>query len=527
MKSLNIDELTIEQKIGQLFVVRTSVLYEEDKEFIFEMLEKGCVGGIQVPVLPGCEERIKEIKAHADYPVLICADMEQGFQLSDYQIPSNIALAMTANEELAYQFGAVTAIEAKKRGYNTVWSPVVDILDGNAMCRVPRVFGSDVDLISKMGTAMLRGFYDNGMLASMKHWPCPTDGTTDGHVFAKKGTALTEKDLREKVMKPYKYAMDNLGLKAVMSGHSFWPNIDPDYVGTLSEKLIGILRNEGYDGLIFTDSFAMMGVLQRYGEENCCALAIRAGNDMVLPNYRTNFKKSYEELLTAYKNGVFSEERLNEAVRRVIEAQNFTLTPATATEVSDYQKECFKQIRKDSVCVVKDDNVDLKLSENTKKLFVVMTENIYKDDNGVTLEIGDHSGINDTNIDAVKESILKRFPGSDIKIISQFPSPPQIEAVCSAAVNAKDVIYITCVSSTSYRIGENLTEPVENLMLSMDYRLAAVVHLGNPYCLERVTHFPRYVMSVGGKENSIDLALSALAGEYEPKGKLPFKITLK
>ena len=179
------------------------------------------------------------------------------------------------------------------------------------------------------------------------------------------------------------------------------------------------------------------------------------------------------------------------------------------------------------MCATKDDDVSLKLDENTKKLFVVMTANVYKGESDVSLEIGDTCGIDDNNIDKVKESILKRFPDSEIRAICQFPSPAQIEAVCSTAAQCDEVIYITCVSSTSYRIGENLTENVENLMLSMDYRLSAIVHLGNPYCLERVPHFPRYLTSVGGREKSIENSLAALAGEYVPTGKLPFELNLK
>ena len=86
MKELNINELSLEQKIGQLFVVRklgdTTDPY--NREFVYEMMEKGCVGGIQVACDESCDEAIKEIKSHADYPLLICNDMEKGFPLSEY-----------------------------------------------------------------------------------------------------------------------------------------------------------------------------------------------------------------------------------------------------------------------------------------------------------------------------------------------------------------------------------------------------------------------------------------------------------
>ena len=93
MKGLNINELTLEQKIGQLFVVRNYV-DEEDRAFVYEMLKKRAVGGIQVRAVPGCEEETARIREIADYPVLICADMERGFPASPYQIPSMLSLGI-------------------------------------------------------------------------------------------------------------------------------------------------------------------------------------------------------------------------------------------------------------------------------------------------------------------------------------------------------------------------------------------------------------------------------------------------
>ena len=199
MKRLNIHELTTEQKIGQLFVVRNYV-NDEDREFVYEMLEKRAVGGVQIRVNDDCKAEAERVQSHADYPVLICADMERGFPLSQWQIPSMLSLGITCDEELAYQVGAVTAIEAKRHGFNTVWGPVVDLKNGNAMCKIPRILGSDPEHVAKMGTALLKGYCDNGMIASAKHWPIPLDETKDGHAF-KSLSEMTEQDILDVVIK--------------------------------------------------------------------------------------------------------------------------------------------------------------------------------------------------------------------------------------------------------------------------------------------------------------------------------------
>ena len=86
---------------------------------------------------------------------------------------------------------------------------------------------------------------------------------------------------------------------------------------------------------------------------------------------------------------------------------------------------------------------------------------------------------------------------------------------------------MTFCSSGAYRIGENLTENVVNLMDSMSEKISAVIHLGNPYAMERIPHVPRVVMSIGSNNDSIDNTFAVLAGEYEPKSKIPLKLKLK
>ena len=66
--------------------------------------------------------------------------------------------------------------------------------------------------------------------------------------------------------------------------------------------------------------------------------------DMVLPNYRLTFKQSFDYLMKAYKEGVFSEERLNDAVRHVLAAQEKTLKKPSMTRIDDKLKNIIEEI---------------------------------------------------------------------------------------------------------------------------------------------------------------------------------------
>ena len=524
MKPLKLEELTLEQKLGLVITARR-IDEGEDREFLFDMIRKRAVGGIQVPCGPQTAEYMAEIKAAADYPILIGADMEKGCPLSDLQIPSQMSLAAIDDEELAYQFGAVSAIEAKRCGFNMIWGPIVDILDGPCDCIVNRSLGDDAARTSRIAAAILKGYFDNGVFATAKHWAGMRDITKDPHMFPN-DSRLTKEDILNTDIKPYLFAMKEGVLTGIMTGHVQYVNIDPVYPTTLSEKMISILREAGFDGLVLTDSFAMIGIRQRFGEEACYGLAIKAGNDMILPNYRISFRESYNMLKNAYEKGAFSEERLNDAVRHVIAAQNLTLKEPTATEPSDYQRKCFERIGRECITLVKDDDVSVKLDENKKKLFIIVSANSYNDPTGESYEITDLGSINSSNVGIIIDAIKQRYPESDCVIVNQLPSPYQNEVACTAATEADEVVFINFTLSRSYLGSESLTEHISNLMLSMEQKLAAVVQLGNPYTMQDAPHFPRYVFAMGGNTASVANCLDVLTGREEAKGKLPIKLKL-
>ena len=177
--------------------------------------------------------------------------------------------------------------------------------------------------------------------------------------------------------------------------------------------------------------------------------------------------------------------------------------------------------------MVKDDNVCAQLDKNSKKLFVLLTENYYKDNSGMPFEITNNEGIDDENIETVKQIVLEKFPNSLIEVANLYPCAQQVEAVCKAAIEVEEVIFVTYSACKCYSLGGDFTPRIIYLMEAVKDKLAGVIHIGNPYPLEAIPHVPRIIISVGGRENSIEKGLAILNGEYMPKGKLPFKLTLK
>jgi beta-N-acetylhexosaminidase len=190
----------------------------------------------------------------------------------------------------------------------------------------PRKISDDPARVCKGAEIISQVYANNSFMNCGKHYPGGHDAPYDTHMREGIST-VSEEELIKTDLAPYLELAEKGLLPCIMTGHTVYPAVDPEYPASLSKKVIDLIRDRGYDGLIFTDSFAMMGILQKYGEENVYGMALAAGNDIVLPNFRHSSRECFQMLVQNYKDGLFSEQRLNEAVRRVLAAQDFISDP--------------------------------------------------------------------------------------------------------------------------------------------------------------------------------------------------------
>ncbi len=521
MKPLKPEELTLEQKIGQLIIVR-SFIDEADRKYIMEMTEKKSVGGFQIGYTPDCKELIAEINSRAGYPILICANMEYGFAGTKTKFPAQLGLSASNDPELVYKAARVAAIETKSYGFNMIWGPVVDYSGFGKICKNTRTFGDDPETVSRFAAAVVKAYADEGVLATAKHFPGGSDGKGDNHLGLT-SSDFTLDELYEKDLVPYLELFKASELPAMMTTHKIFRNIDPDYPATLSKTMIGIARKEGFDGLIQTDSLAMMGVCQAFGEKECLGLSIAAGCDQVLPNYRLPFKDAYNALMEAYEKGIITDERLDEAVRRIIEAQNKTLKSASCSELSQEHYDTIEELNKKGLCFIGKDGAIPELSKDGKKVFVLCSENEYPYDSTENPELEEKDTFAYKNVVKQAEMVKEYFPEAETIIISEYPNHVQNEKVALAASQADEVVFCTFCRPHSYLGSDGITNRVEYLIKSNPKKTAAVLHIGNPYEISKLIDVPRVFLGhLGG--DSLKYTLKALKGEFVPTGKLPITL---
>lgn len=524
MKNLRLEELTTEQKLGMLLCARSFAQNDpEDLEFTLGLIRNHALGCVQVPI--GRTDIMEKVKAAADYPIIIIADMEMGYPKSELPPIPMMALSACDRPEYYRAFARSVVTDAKKAGYNGMWGPVIDVLLTNGPCKVYRDFSDDPLEVARAAEEIAQVCANNHFLSCGKHYPGGDFGDIDTHM-ANVASATTRDELINKTLVPYLKLMEKGLLPTIMSGHGTHADIDPDLPASLSKKTIDLIRDRGFDGVCFTDSFAMMAILQKYGEENVLGMAIAAGNDIVLPNYRSTNRRSYELLCRNYADGAFSEERLNQAVRRVLAAQAFVgQEPEQPDLLTDTDVENYYAIGRDCITAITDEGVDVALPvDNKDRLFVIVGD---KSDVEAGKVKGEAIARNWYCPDLIEQRIQEDFPEAEIAWLPEYADANDNDRVLVAATRHKEVVVVCYCTTRPYLGTDCMTRRAEAMINALIYsgKVSAVVHFGNPFAQQPIKHVPRRLFGYMMPQSQ-QYAIDVLAGKLPARGRLPFNVEL-
>ena len=327
--------LTLEQKVGQLFIVRPDAL---DLTLAQETINDAKADGVTeltdamrdalrtYPVGGICQfgknitdpEQIKrfndDLQAASQTPLFITVD-EEGGRVS--RLANNPAFDLPQ-----YKNGAIPDARAmgqdiggylKQYGFNMDFAPVADVnTNPDNPVIGDRSFSSDAETAARMVADAAQGLRENGILPTLKHFPGHGDTKEDSHT----ALAVTHKTLAELQDCEFLPFAADTGLHAVMVGHIAAPNVTGDMTpATLSPALVGLIP-DAENTLIVTDSLAMDAITAAYTPGEAAVLALQAGCDVLLmPN---GLPEAYNAVLQAVKDGTISEERLDRSVDKIL-----------------------------------------------------------------------------------------------------------------------------------------------------------------------------------------------------------------
>ncbi len=334
-----LSEMSTEEKVAQLFVIRVDVL-EEDKpvdigvtwvdDEMKAMLKKYPVGGVfYSPKNVKDEEQLTklsaDLQAAAKYPLFITADEEGGSvaRISDstaIDVPtfdSMLEIGESGDTDKAKEVGETIGTYLSEFGLNLDLAPVADVFSNPDNTVIgDRAFGKDAATVSSMVSACIDGFHSKNVMTCLKHFPGHGDTSEDTH----EGFVSVEKtwdELLEEELVPF---ADNLSkTDMVMVAHITLPNVSDDGLpASLSKVMIeDKLRGElGFNGVVITDALGMGAIEENYKVKDSAVKVIEAGADLIL--MPSLFVDAYDAVLAAVNSGDISAERLDESVGRIL-----------------------------------------------------------------------------------------------------------------------------------------------------------------------------------------------------------------
>lgn len=322
--------------------------------------------------------------------------------------PSLTCLAATWNPEMAKLYGKSIGEEARYRNKSVLLGPGVNIYRTPLCGRNFEYLGEDPYLASVMGADYVRGVQSNGVAVCVKHFAL---NNNEANRYTT-NSIVGDRALYEIYLPAFKAATVDAGAWSLMGGY----NLVNGQHATYNQRLVNeILKGEwDWDGVVISDWGAVHDTKQ----------AVEGGLDMEFgtgTDGLTGSGNSYDKywLANNYYNGVrdgiYSEEQLNDKVRRVLR-----LTMRTAMDRnrpwgsinSDAHHQACREIGEEGVVLLKNENKTLPIATDKVKKIAVIGENAIK---RMTVGGGSSSLKAQYEIHPL-EGLQKRF-GDDVEIV--------------------------------------------------------------------------------------------------------------
>jgi len=513
------EQLTTEQKLGQTLVLFTDI----DKADKYKnIIEKGLVGGVLIQWGDYSIEQTKALTAKlqswasnspSGIPLFIAIDYEGGtvytpVTLGFQTLPTNMMVAAADDEDAAARLFYLAGLQLKNAGVQVDFSPVVDVNvnPGNPIIGV-RSFGSNSDLVGRMGAAVVNGLTAAGVVSVAKHFPGHGNTVLDTHYELP--VLDTSKEEMEKVhLAPFKKAIE-AGVPGIMTAHIIYKSYDPDHAATYSSKILNdLLRKEmGFNGVVISDALDMAGAAEEGGGIALnAARTVEAGSDVALLGVFPNAERIFGRIQKFVGKEV-SKTRIDEAAKRVLDLKKkagLFDKPAAPEDVSGAFDKAVEIIAQKSVTLLRNENNLAPFKKENGKLCAVF------------FAPARFAG----EIPAFTEPFLEKGWEVNYYNAPMFPGTKDLKRAEACAAGADALVLATMQWGA-----QPFTRQVKtvNALLSK-YPAAALISLMSPY---EVSSYPKagtVLLTYGVNKFSIKTAAEILLGAREARGKLPIEL---
>lgn len=314
-----LDTLTLEEKIGQLFLVR----YDENKatEIVSNVKPAGFVfyeKDFKNKTEEAVKNMINTLQKDSKIGLLTSVD-EEGGKIVRVSTNSNLVTHPFKSPSDLYDEGGFSLIKQdtiaksgilSNLGLNLNLAPVVDVATDPNAYMYERTLKKGTDLTSDYAKTVIEASKNTDVSYTLKHFP-GYGNNTDTHIAAATDTRSYE-DIKDNDLPPFQAGID-AGAEAVLVSHNTVSAIDSNNPASLSTSVHNLLRNQlKFTGIVITDDLDM-GATSSIKDRSTKALL--AGNDLIIT---TNYEESINDIKNALNNQSISEASINNAALRVL-----------------------------------------------------------------------------------------------------------------------------------------------------------------------------------------------------------------
>ncbi|HLH08911.1 MAG TPA: glycoside hydrolase family 3 protein [Terriglobales bacterium] len=563
--------MTLEQKVGQLFMVRIGVTFTnfDSPEYkrLRESLRSHHVGGITVTVpVDGpfllrnqpyeTAMLINQLQRDSDIPLIMSADFERGLSMRMFGasvFPHAMAFGASSRLDLTEEFGKITAEEARAIGIHWNFFPVADVNSNPANPIInTRSFGEDPAMVSDFVDAYIKGAHEGGMLTTVKHFPGHGDTASDSHL-ALASVNVDKEHLDQVELVPFKKAIA-AGVDSVMVAHVTVPALDSDAnsVATVSHRVVtGLLKDKlGFKGIVITDGMEMNGLMRLYASNPnpsgaACVAALKAGNDVLLipPDLDTG----YRGVLQAVRNGEIPLKQIDDSVLKILRAKaSLGLNKARLVDVDEIGHRVGRtenvavgqKIADEGVTLVRDNGQVLPL----KSTFVgthgyVNPYTLVEHVSNRTVAVLFVDDIRTEAGRTFERNLRWRIPDAKVMYVDPLLAGPLSPSVLDAVQQAEKVLAVVYAVPVPGKVARTASGDLENTVSVADtsgsllhriLQIAAaktmVIAMGNPYFATDYPEIQNYMCTFSNTSVSEVSAVKAMFGNIAIDGHLPVSI---
>lgn len=519
------DDMALEEQIGQTLMVGFSGTTASRE--VIELIQRYHVGNIllfsrnvrDAEQVRALTRRLQETAREAGhvYPLLIAIDQENGIvqRLGEAAtlFPGNMALGAIGSSEVAFDVAQATGRELKALGINTNLAPVVDV-NNNAANPVigVRSFGEDAQLVAHLGSAMVKGYQDAGVISCLKHFPGHGDTAVDSHLGLPVIPHSLER-LEALELVPFRSGIE-AGAASVMIAHVAFPALTQDNAlpATLSSAIIqGLLRDKlGYEGVILSDCLEMQAISDTFGTESAAVMALQAGNDLALVSHHAALQQgSIEAIREAALTGELSTQVIRRAAERIVSLKARYLSWDEAPIEIDYA--AHERLRDRafelSTTLVRNDGALLPLRPQQGEKIVVVSP-----PRNTMTKVEDRFYSDEMLLD-----ILRGY-SNNVSLLTVVPADDYEELLRKTSEHN----YVI-VATVNAHLDEGQANVVRFLI---DNRRRVIgIAVRNPYDLQAFPQLKTFLATYEYTRPALSAAARVIFGEREARGRLPVSVS--